>query len=362
MDSVDNVRSRSSSPGWRCGRTRVVTRGQIAAPGENYGGGPFGPQIGRVVPGCIPGCGSSSPRVLHRVIVAWISPDRRVPWALWTTFPAGSPARTRGRAALVAVAGTSGTRFATPRPPRDDASPAPGRGHRGAPATPGDAPPAPGARPRPAPRPPGAGPPRGRTSPPDADPPRGCPASEPAPAPGRAWGGCRSRRGVRSAGAAATRRVRPGRRSASANATAPAQVTTAVATGSSAPDRCRTEQRRRADQDHRVDAHARRRRGARRDDRARPLPRPGRRALPTRLRPARRHVHHQGPAPLRRRRPHRPRAAHAEHGTDRRGAGVRAVDRPRPTADRRRAGRDRGRGPAAGAGGARVRGCGGPAA
>lgn len=74
VDCVDNGCSACSSPAWRCGRTRGVTRGQIGAPGENYGCGPFGPQGGRVVPGCIPGCGLSSPRVLHRVIVAWISP------------------------------------------------------------------------------------------------------------------------------------------------------------------------------------------------------------------------------------------------------------------------------------------------
>lgn len=93
VDCVDNRRSRSLSPPWRCGRTRVVTRGQIAAPGENYGGAPFGPQLSRVVPGCIPGCGPSCTRVLHRVIVAWISPDQCFSRPVDNVEAAGSPAQ-----------------------------------------------------------------------------------------------------------------------------------------------------------------------------------------------------------------------------------------------------------------------------
>ncbi|RKT71533.1 hypothetical protein DFJ66_4826 [Saccharothrix variisporea] len=142
MDSVDNARSRCSSPGWRCGRTRVVTRGQIAAPGENYGGGPFGPQMSRVVPSAIPGCGSSSPRVLHRVIVARISPDRCF-WRPCGQFVArGSPAEPRAHPPLAAP--TTPPRspppdhLTSPHPPLGTPPPAPG-----APTAPPPGPPTP---------------------------------------------------------------------------------------------------------------------------------------------------------------------------------------------------------------------------
>src|SRR4051812_46450934 len=67
VDCVDNDHPRRSGPLRTCGQLGGATRGQLGAPGDNSGTAPFGPQEGRVVPGCIPGCGCSCTRVLHRV-------------------------------------------------------------------------------------------------------------------------------------------------------------------------------------------------------------------------------------------------------------------------------------------------------
>lgn len=67
VDCVDNACPRRSEPLQACGQLGGATRGQLGAPGDNSGTAPFGPQEGRLVPGCIPGCGCSCTRVLHRV-------------------------------------------------------------------------------------------------------------------------------------------------------------------------------------------------------------------------------------------------------------------------------------------------------
>lgn len=110
----------------------MVTRGQVGAPGENSGGAPFGPQVGRVVPGCIPGCGPSSPRVLHRVSVAWISPDRhlfRPCGQLVAPGSPGEPAPARPSRQVVPALSTVLARNASgPRAgPRESPSRAPSR-------------------------------------------------------------------------------------------------------------------------------------------------------------------------------------------------------------------------------------------
>ncbi|MDR6597402.1 hypothetical protein J2S66_005786 [Saccharothrix longispora] len=96
VDCVDNPRFGCSPPSRRCGRTRGRTRGQLGAPGENSRGAPFGPQEGRVVPGFIPGCGRGCTRVLHRVIVVWISPDGAFCRGCGQLVAAGAPGCTCG--------------------------------------------------------------------------------------------------------------------------------------------------------------------------------------------------------------------------------------------------------------------------
>lgn len=67
VDCVDNSCPRRSEPLRTCGQLGGATRGQLGAPGDNSWTAPFGPQEGRLVPGCVPGCRCGCPRVLHRV-------------------------------------------------------------------------------------------------------------------------------------------------------------------------------------------------------------------------------------------------------------------------------------------------------